>query len=436
MAEIIDPWFSDAGTLPQRSRSQLAQQMKPSEILAIADEVRALKAKGAEVANFTIGDFSPSEFRVPPRFLDHLQRIQNQGETNYPPAVGVAELRQAVRRFYARELDLAYPEGSVQIGSGARPLIYAAFACIISPGDTVLYQAPSWNTAYYADLNFADATMLVAEPERGFMRTAADLAPHLDTARLLVINSPQNPSGTAISRQSMTDICTAIVQENRRRETVGQRPLFLIYDMVYWQLTLDGVEHVTPVGCVPEMAKYTVMVDAVSKSWAATGVRVGWAVGPPWLMAPMKALIGHMGAWAGRAPQLATAATLDDFDAMAPWMEHYRNKVAGRQQRIYDRLAAMAAEGLPVEPVQPEGALYVTARFPLHGKTVGDMQITSDQDIRRALLHHAGTAVVPFVSFGYPDGTGWMRFSIGAVTDADIVAALDRIGDMLRGLSA
>jgi len=402
MAEIIDPWFSDAGTLPQRSRSQLAQQMKPSEILAIADEVRALQAKGEAVANFTIGDFSPSEFRVPPRFLDHLQRIQNQGETNYPPAVGVAELRQAVRRFYARELDLAYPEGSVQIGSGARPLIYAAFACIISPGDTVLYQAPSWNTAYYADLNFADATMLVAEPKHGFMLTAADLAPHLSTARLLVINSPQNPSGTAISRESMTEICKAIVQENRRRDTVGQRPLFLIYDMVYWQLTLDGVEHVTPVGCVPEMAKYTVMVDAISKSWAATGVRVGWAVGPPWLMGPMKALIGHMGAWAGRAPQLATAATLDDAEAMAPWMKHYREKVAGRHQRIYDRLAAMPAAGLAVQPAQPEVAPYVTARFPLHGQLAGDTPLPSVRANRRPLPHPSAPGYVPLVALPLP----------------------------------
>lgn len=434
MAEMIDPYFADAGTLYERSRSQLAMQMKPSEILAIADEVRALQAKGVQVANFTIGDFAPSEFRVPPRFIDHVQRIQREGETNYPPAVGMPQLRQAVRSFYARELGLAYPEGSVQVGSGARPLIYAAFACIVSPGDTVLYQVPSWNTAYYADLNFADGIELTASPDEGFMLTAADLAPHLPDARLLVINSPQNPSGTAISRQAMTDICEAIVAENRQREISGQRPLFLIYDMVYWQLTLDGVEHATPVGCVPEMAKYTIMVDAISKSWSATGVRVGWAVGPPWLMAPMKALIGHMGAWAGRAPQLATAATLEDATAMAPWMEQYRQKVAGRQQHIYDRLAAMQAEGLPVEPVQPEGALYVTARFKLHGKTVGEHPIKTDQDIRRALLHEARTAVVPFVSFGYPDGTGWMRFSVGAVSDNDITAALDRIGELLRGL--
>jgi len=436
MSESLETWFAEPGTLPARTRSQLAKQMQPSRILAIADEVRALQAQGVPVANFTIGDFAPSEFQVPPLFLQHLQRLQHAGETYYPPAVGVPELRAAIRRHYERDLGLSYPQGTVQIGSGARPLIYAAFACLVSPGDKVLYQVPSWNTAYYIALNFAEGIELTARPEHGFMLTAADIAPHLQQARLLVINSPQNPSGTAISREAMTNICQAIVAENQRREQTGERPLFLLYDMVYWQLTLDGVDHVTPVGCVPEMARYAIMVDAISKSWAATGVRVGWAVAPPWLMSPMKALVGHMGAWAGRAPQLATAATLDDHQDMLPWMRTYRHKVAGRQTRIYDRLKALQQAGLPVEPVQPEGALYVTARFPVHGRTVDGRSIESDEDIRSVLLHQAHTAIVPFVSFGYPEGTGWMRFSIGAVTDQDIEDALDRIEALLRRLES
>lgn len=434
MAVDLSPWFADPGTLTERTRSQLAKQMKPSEILAIAAEVLAAQARGEDVANFTIGDFAPSEFRVPPLFLKHLQAQQDAGQTFYPPAVGTHELRAAIRRYYARHLGLDYPEGTVQVGSGARPLIYAAFACLVSPGDTVLYQVPSWNTAYYIGMNFANGIELVARPENGFMLTADEIAPHLTEARLLVINSPQNPSGTAISRESMTGICEAIVAENRRREDTGQRPLYLLYDMVYWQLTVDGVEHVTPVGCVPEMARYTILVDAISKSWAATGVRVGWAVCPPWMRDPMKALVGHMGAWAGRAPQMATALTLDEDEAMAPWLDTYRAKVSGRQLQIHDRLLALQQAGLPVEPVAPEGALYVTARFPIHGRRVGGTLIETDQDIRRALLHHAGTAVVPFVSFGYPEGTGWMRFSVGAVTDDDIVKALDRVEALLRSL--
>lgn len=436
MPTDLAPFFQDPGTLTERTKSELAQQMKPSRILAIADQVRAMVAAGEQVANFTIGDFSPVEFRVPPQLLAHQHRLLDEGETNYPPAKGMPALRKAVREYYVRKLGLEYPEGCVQIGSGARPLIFAAFSCLVSRGDTVLYQAPSWNVSYYTELNFAQGIQLQAAPENGFMLTVDQLTPHLGKARLLVINSPQNPSGTAISREAMTEICEAIVSENNRREALGERPLYLIYDMVYWQLTLDGVEHVTPVECVPEMAKYTILVDAISKSWSATGVRVGWAAGPPWLMGPMKTLVGHMGAWASRAAQLATAATLAESEdaGMEPWMKAYRTKIASRQMRLYDFFKALADEGLPVEPVVPEGALYLTARFPWHGRSVDGETIETDEDIRNTLLLKALTAVVPFTSFGCPEGTGWMRFSVGAVTDADIERALSQIDSLIRRL--
>ncbi|TVQ89390.1 MAG: aminotransferase class I/II-fold pyridoxal phosphate-dependent enzyme [Deltaproteobacteria bacterium] len=428
------PWLADPKTLPERSASALARSMKGSTILAIAGEVLDLKARGVDVANFTIGDFAPSEFRVPPLFLEHLQRAQGEGQTFYPPAVGTPELRAAVRDYYRRVLGLSFPEGTIQVGSGARPLIYAAFACLVDPGDTVVYQVPSWNTEYYVDLNGAEGVALVARPEHSFMLTADDIAPHLQTARLLVINSPQNPSGTAISRAAMKAISDAIVTENRRREGTGERPLYLLYDMVYWQLTLQDVEHITPIHANPEMARYTVLVDAISKSWAATGVRVGWAACPPWVLAPMKALIGHMGAWAGRAPQIATARTLAEISPMEPWSKTFRAEVAKRQLALYNGFTSMNAEGLPVYPVKPEGALYVTARFALHGASFKGQKIETDEDIRHLLLHEAGTAIVPFVTFGYPDGTGWVRFSIGAVSGAEVEAALDRIAGLLRSL--
>lgn len=426
------PWLAEPGTLAERSQSALARSMKGSTILAIAGEVLDLKARGVEVANFTIGDFSPSEFRVPPRFLDHLQRAQRDGQTFYPPAVGTPELRAAVRDYYRQTLGLDLPEGTIQVGSGARPLIFAAFACLVDPGDTVLYQVPSWNTEYYVDLNGAHGIALVAKPEHGFMLTAQDIAPHLSKARLLVINSPQNPSGTAISAEAMKAISDAVVRENHRREASGDRPLYLLYDMVYWQLTLDGVDHITPIHANPEMARYTILVDAISKSWAATGVRVGWAACPPWVLQPMKALIGHMGAWAGRAPQIATARTLAEINEMAPWVRSYREQVSSRQLQLYDRFVELQQEGLPIEPVRPEGALYVTARFALHGRTINGERIETDEDIRRVLLHHAGTAIVPFVTFGYPDGTGWVRFSIGAVSAQEVEGALRRIAALLR----
>jgi len=141
----------------------------------------------------------------------------------------------------------------------------------VAPGDIVVYPVPNWNNQYYAYLNRARAVAVPTRPENGFLPTAEELAPHLKVARLFCLCSPSNPTGTVFGREQLTAICEAVVDENRRRRAVGDRPLMVLYDQVYWQLVFAGSEHLTPVGLVPEMARYTLFVDAISKGWAATG---------------------------------------------------------------------------------------------------------------------------------------------------------------------
>jgi aspartate aminotransferase len=410
----LNDWFENSGDLPERTPSELAKGLEGSAILKIAGEVRQLLAEGREIANFTVGDFSPDQFRIPEVLKDRIQAALNDGQTNYPPAIGIPEIRAEVRELYRRELGLDYPEGCVQVGSGARPPIFSAFACLVSPGETVLYQVPSWNIRYYVHLNQAKGVALTAKAENGFMLTAADLLPHLGEARMLVINTPQNPSGTVIGKQALTDICEAIVAENNKRATTGKPPLMLMYDQVYWQLTFGESEHHHPVGVVPEMAPYTLYVDAISKSWAATGLRMGWAVVPPWVRDKMKAYVGHMGAWPSRTVQLATAQVLNDA-AIKTYMTEFKAALQARLDRLYNGFAAMEADGLPVHAIAPQGAIYLTVQF-------NDGQ--SDDATRSALLHEADTAVVPFTAFGYPAGSGWVRYSVGAVGLDDIDASL------------
>jgi aspartate aminotransferase len=276
----VNDMLTHADVLAERAPSPLARGLQGSAILKIAGEVRALKATGAPVGNFTIGDFNPEFFSIPDAFRERIKAELDAGQTNYPPAVGIPELREAIRGFYADRLGLDYPEGTVQVGAGARPPIFAAFQTILEAGDVVLYPVPTWNIRYYVYLNRAEGVPIVTRPENGFMPTAEDLLPHLSTARLIVLNSPLNPCGTVIAENLLRDICEAIVDENERRLPLGERPLMLIYDQVYWQLTFEQYTHHTPVGLVPKMAEYTVLVDAISKSWAATGLRVGWAVAP------------------------------------------------------------------------------------------------------------------------------------------------------------
>jgi aspartate aminotransferase len=249
---------------------------------------------------------------------------------------------------------------------------------------------------------------------------------------MIVLNSPLNPCGTAISKELLTEISEAIVAENNRRKEVGERPLMLMYDQVYWQLTFGETKHFTPVELVPEMANYTILIDAISKSWAATGVRLGWAVAPPWVRDRMRPLVGHMGAWSGRAEQLAAADLMNDAKEADSFITSFKGSISDRLDLLHDGLQQLKGEGFPVDSIAPQGAIYLSAKLNLIGLRLpnGDV-LESDDDVRRMLLHTAKIAVVPFTAFGYPENTGWLRLSIGAVTEADITAALKRLRSVL-----
>src|SRR5438552_8229729 len=314
------------------SLSRLARGVVGSEILRIAAEIRALKAKGAAICNLTVGDFDPAQFPVPEKLLTGVRDALAAGHTNYPPSDGVLTLREAVTRTYARGLGLEYPVESVLITGGARPLLYGTYLTVLDPGDTVIYPVPSWNNNHYAYLSGARAVELPVTAASNFFPTVDDLRPHLPSGRLLLLNSPLNPTGTAIAPEQLRLICEAVVEENRRRERTGSPVLWLCYDQVYWQLVFGGAgrggaRHVTPPGLVPEIAPYTIILDAASKSFAATGMRVGWAVMPPPVRQRMADILGHVGAWAPRAEQVAMAALLDDGPAVSTYLETMRARV-------------------------------------------------------------------------------------------------------------
>jgi len=315
------------------------------------------------------------------------------------------------------------------ITGGARPLLYGTFMTLVDPGDVVLYSVPSWNNDHYAYLSGARAIELPVTAEANFFPTVADLKPHLGAARLLMLNSPLNPTGTAIAPAQLRAICQAVVEENGRRVRAGARPLWLCYDQVYWQLVFGGgssteaVRHVTPPELVPEIAPYTIILDAASKSFAATGLRVGWAVMAPAVRQRMADLLGHVGAWAPRAEQVAMAALLDDDAAVSSYLVEMRQRVAARLERLALGFAEMRAAGLPVDVIPPQGAIYLSVRFVLPGQT--------NEQIRKRLLDEAGFAVVPFQAFGLKEDSGWFRISVGAVSLPDIDAALPRVRAVL-----
>src|SRR5438128_633817 len=409
--------------------SRMVESLRGSEILRISGEIRALVASGQPVCDLTVGDFSPRHFPIPAALRDGIQAALARGETNYPPAAGLGELREAVRLFYARELGLEYPVSSILITGGSRPGIYGAYRTLVDPGDRVVYPVPSWNNDHYVHLTGGADVAVRCRPDERFLPRPDALRPLLAGARLVSLNSPLNPTGTALSAEALEAICDLVLAENTRRATRGERPLYLLYDQVYWMLCFGGTTHVTPVGLRPEMAPYTVLVDGISKAFAATGLRVGWVIGPADVVSRMSALMGHVGAWAPRPEQTATAALLQDPGAIRAFHARFIPAVQGRLDRLHRGLQSLKANGLPVDTTSPMGAIYLAARIhPFGRRTPAGRELKTNEDVRQYVLERAGLAVVPFQAFGVKEDEGWFRLSVGAVSEdaIDAVIALVR----------
>jgi aspartate aminotransferase len=426
----------DPGPFPAPRIAAMAQSLIGSEILRIAGEIRTLVAAGRKVCDLTVGDFSPQHFPIPEKLKEDVREALERGETNYPPAAGMGALREAVQRLYARELGLEYPVESVLITGGSRPVIYAIYRTLCDPGDRVVYPVPSWNNNHYVHMVGATGVGVPCRAEDRFLPTREALQAALPGARLLALNSPLNPAGTALSAETLAAVCDAILDENARRAGRGERPLYLMYDQVYWMLRFGGTVHATPVELRPEMARYTVFVDGISKGFAATGLRVGWAVGPTDIVARMSAILGHVGAWAPRAEQVATAALLDDPAAIREFHATFLRRLQGRLDQLHRGVQELKSQGLPVDSLPPMGAIYLAARVhPFGSRTPDGTELRTNEQVRRYLLDAAGVAAVPFQAFGCAEDDGWFRLSVGAVGERDIDEALPRLAQALAALT-
>ncbi|HEV7243059.1 MAG TPA: aminotransferase class I/II-fold pyridoxal phosphate-dependent enzyme [Thermoanaerobaculia bacterium] len=412
------------------SLSTLARGLVGSEVLKIASEVRALMTSGRSVANLTVGDFAPSEFRIPRLLESLIAEALAAGQTNYPPSDGTIELRKSVVDLMRDEFGLTYPLESILIAGGSRPVIYAAYSAVVDRGDRVIYSTPSWNNNHYTYLAGGVPVELVVGADTNFMPTAEMIRPHVRDARLIAVCTPLNPTGTVMAKGEVEAIATLVVEENERRADTGERPLFLLWDQVYWMLTFGRENrHWTPPQLVPESAAYTIFVDGISKAFAATGLRVGWTVAPPAVTARMRDLIGHVGAWAPKPEQLAVATFLRQKDEIAAFHAQMIRELRSRLDALYDGFMAMRNDGLPVHAITPQGAIYLSAQFDLVPR------FGTNEAIRKFLLEEAGFAVVPFQAFGLKREDGWFRLSAGAVSLRDIEDGLARVRAALVGLS-
>ncbi len=415
--------------------SYLSETLIGSEIVKLGGEIREKMRQGEKIYNYTVGDFDPSIFPIPKELEDEIVNAYRAHFTNYPAAEGNLDLREAIVSFMKEWEGLDYSLSEILVASGGRPLIYATFRAICDKGDKVIYAVPSWNNNHYTHFVEGEHVVIEAKPENNFMPTAEDIRPHIKEAALISLCSPQNPTGTTFSKKELEAICDLVLEENTRRAE-KEKKVYIMYDQMYWHLTYGDVKHYNPVSLRPAMRDYTVFIDAISKVFAATGVRVGWSMGPASVIAKMKSILGHVGAWAPMAEQKAVAAFLGNKSPIEKYLVHFKSGLEQRLRGIHNGFMKLKAEGLPVDAIAPEAAIYLTIKVDATGKKAADGKILETQaDVTAYILNEARLAVVPFYAFGSNRNNPWYRLSVGTCKKEEIDEMIDKLGEALKKLS-
>lgn len=422
-------------TMSDTKLSHLSETLIGSEIVKLGNEIREKIRLGEKIYNFTIGDFDPEIFPIPKNLENEIVEAYRSHFTNYPAAEGNLDLRNAIASFILDREQLNYNANEILVASGGRPLIYSLFRAVCDKGDKIIYPVPSWNNNHYAHFVGGEHVVIHASVEHHFMPTAEEIRPHINGATMLALCSPQNPTGTTFNSHELERICDMVIEENEKRGE-HEKKLYVMYDQMYWHLTYGSIRHFNPVTLRADMRKYTIYIDAVSKVFAATGVRVGWAFGPAIVISKMKAILTHMGAWAPMAEQKAVARFLYQQEDIDLYLLDFKRELEERLQSIYKAFLQLKQEGYKVDVIEPQAAIYLTVQIDLVNKTTQQGDVLKDQDeVTKFILNQANLALVPFYAFGAPRNSNWYRLSVGTCKKEEIKEMIYQLRQALNTLT-
>ncbi|MFN0275888.1 MAG: pyridoxal phosphate-dependent aminotransferase [Chitinophagales bacterium] len=400
--------------------SNMAENLIGSEIIKLATEVNQRMKKGEKIYNLTIGDFDPKIFPIPQELENEIILAYKNNETNYPAANGIERLRIAAQHFIKKYQGLDYDIDEFLIAGGGRPLIYSTYITLLDAGDKVIYPVPSWNNNHYVHLSHCKKIEIQTKPENDFMPTAEEIAPHVQEATLIALCSPLNPTGTTLHKQALEEICDLVIAENNRRSE-HEKPLYIMFDQLYWTLTFGKTKHYDPVSLRPELKEYVIYIDGLSKAFSATGIRVGWSFGPKQVIDKMKSILSHIGAWSPKPEQVASAKYLMMDNEVTAFLTEYRNKIQQRLDGFYAGFKMLQGKNYPVECIAPQAAIYLTLKIDFRGATTDSgKKIETMADVAAYLLDEAKMALVPFYAFGSSKDSPWFRLSVGTCSMDDV----------------
>lgn len=365
-----------------------------------AQKVRELRAAGRDIVGLTIGE---PDFDTPAHVKRAVMAALDRNETKYPPIFGIPQLREAVRRKFIRDNGLDFSVDQIMVGTGSKQILYNTLQATLNPGDEVIIPAPYWIS--YLDMTLvADGKPVIVECglKSGFKLTPSQLdAAITSRTKWLMINSPGNPSGAVYSRAELL----ALAEVLRRHPQV-----WVLSDDIYEHLRFDGVEFCTMAQVAPDLADRTLTVNGVSKAYAMTGFRLGYAAGPREMINAMVKLQSQSTAGVNSISQWAAVEALDGPQ------EFIAERAAAFQERR-DGLLDILGQVPGITCDRPQGAFYLFPRVDgLIGRRTPDGKVLAqEQDIVLYLLEHAGVAVVQGAAYGI---SPHIRISIAYALDS------------------
>jgi aspartate aminotransferase len=360
-------------------------RVKPSATIAATQKARDLKAQGREVISLSVGE---PDFDTPAHICAAAKAAIDRGETRYTPVLGIPELRAAVAKKFKRENGLDYKPSDTIVATGGKHILFNAFLATLNPGDEVIVPAPYW-VSYPEMVAICGGTAVAVETkmEQGFKLQPEVLERAITPkTKWLVLNSPSNPSGAAYSRDEMKKVTDVLLPHPQ---------VHVLTDDIYEHLVYGGFQFVTPAQVEPELFGRTLTMNGVSKAYAMTGWRIGYAAGPAPLIKAMDLLQGQQ---TSGACSIAQWAAVEALEGPQDHLASFRKAFEERRDLVVSMLNQAAHLTCPT----PEGAFYV---FPSCAAAIGKTtpagrEIKSDEDFAAELLEAEGVAVVQGSAFG------------------------------------
>ncbi|MCL0028257.1 pyridoxal phosphate-dependent aminotransferase [Peptococcaceae bacterium] len=390
--------------------AERVMKISPSLTLAIDAKAKQMKAEGIRVFNFGVGE---PDFDTPEHIKQAAIDAINKGMTKYTPAAGTLELKQAVVDKFKRENGLNYDISQIVISCGAKHSLYNAFQVLVEDGDEVILPAPFW-VSHLEQIKIAGAepVIVMTEEKNGFKMTPEQLEKAITSkTKAVLLNSPCNPTGSVYTKEELEALAEVILKHD----------IIIVSDEIYEKLIYDGLEHVSIASLSDELKECTVVINGVSKAYAMTGWRIGYAAAPVEIAKKMASLQSHA---TSNPTSIAQAASVAALNGDQKPVGDMKREFVKRRDYMLNRLLNIDGITCP----KPGGAFYLFPNVSTYfGKAYKGKQINNATDLATLLLDKVQVAVVPGVAFG---SDNFVRLSYA--TSIEVIAeAMDRIESVL-----